>query len=196
VTAYQNEKPIFITDNSFQITETGLEYQSPMPKVPEPETLPDLSDYTKQDNEGTGNNLEKLSKLTAPFNIKPVNVIRRDSNNTIPRCIWVKTRHNINNDHDLHRAILAYISDYGLVMTSLIPHGMELQRESLQLASIDHAMWFHRPFRVDQWLLYATEPVSTSNARGLSRGSLYNYEGELIASTIQEGLIRLIKKGE
>jgi acyl-CoA thioesterase-2 len=196
VSAYQNDKPIFITDNSFQIAEPGLEYQSEMPKVAEPESLPNLSEYTPSDTEEAGDQLNKLGNLTAPFDIKPASVRNKDQELPILRCLWVKAKRTIDNDHDLHRAILAYISDYGLVTTSLIPHGLQLQRDSLQLASIDHSMWFHRPFRVDQWLLYATEPISTSNARGLSRGSLYNFQGELIASTIQEGLIRQIKKGE
>ena len=196
VTAYQYDKPIFITDNSFQIIETGLEYQSEMPDVVEPESLPELSDYNNPESEETADPLDKLSRLTAPFVIKPAASRNREQRLPIPRCMWVKTTHEITDDQDLHRAILAYISDYGLVTTSLIPHGLELQHQNLQLASIDHGMWFHRPFRVDQWLLYATEPLSTSNARGLSRGSIFNNEGELIASTIQEGLIRQIKKGE
>ena len=102
----------------------------------------------------------------------------------------------LEDDPDIHRAILAYISDYSLVATSLVPHGLEFDSDSLQLASIDHSMWFHRPFRIDEWLLYACEPVSTSNARGLSRGSFYDQNGNMIASTMQEGLIRQIKKGD
>ena len=194
VIAYQNDKPIFITDSSFQFTETGLEYQSEMPDVSDPESLPDLSEYDPSGK--AADQLSKLSRLTAPFVIKPASVRKAGQRIAIPRCLWVKTTHTIESDENLHRAILAYISDYGLVTTSLIPHGLDQQRQGLQLASIDHGMWFHRPFRVDQWMLYATEPISTSNARGLSRGSFFTYEGKLIASTIQEGLIRQIKKGE
>lgn len=94
-------------------------------------------------------------------------------------------------DGDLHRAILAYVSDYGLLSTSLRPHAATVSLERLQMASIDHAMWFHRPFRMDEWLLFEYEAVSTSNARGLSRGSIFNRQGALIASTAQEGLIRV-----
>ena len=93
----------------------------------------------------------------------------------------------------VHRAVLAYISDYGLVTTSLRPHGLNFETPGMQLASIDHGMWFHRPARVDEWLLYACEPLTTTNSRGLARGSFFARDGTLVATTVQEGLIR--KKG-
>ncbi|NNE37693.1 MAG: acyl-CoA thioesterase II, partial [Gammaproteobacteria bacterium] len=191
VTALQENRPIFITDMSFQIQETGLDYQANMPSVTDPETLIKQSDDSKSLK--FPDRLQNLVNLTAPFDLLPVPT---PGNNINIKSIWVKTKHKIGDDPDTHRALLAYISDYGLVTTALLPHMIEYDSPNMQLASIDHAMWFHRPFRVDEWLLYYCEPVSTSNARGLARGSLFDTRGLLIASTIQEGLVRQIKKGE
>lgn len=197
VTAFQDNRPIFITDMSFQIQEIGLDFQSNMPDVPQPEI-----NQNELDNGGGvkfPDRLQNLINLTAPFDLIPVSpsAINNATNNTEHlKSVWIKTRHKIDNDLDIHRALLAYISDYGLVTTSLLPHKLEYDSPAMQLASIDHAMWFHRPFRVDEWLLYTCEPISTSNARGLAQGRFYDRGGSLVASTIQEGLIRQIKKGE
>ena len=198
VIAIQQNRPIFITDASFQIEEEGLKYQPQMPEVIGPDSLISFSDYEKDGDNKISDRLHNLIKLTAPFDVKPVKTKHLKSNaknNTISTFVWIKTTHTVEDDPDIHRAILAYISDYGLVATSLVPHGLDFDSQSLQLASIDHGMWFHRPFRIDEWLLYACEPVSTSNARGLSRGSFYDQNGNMIATTMQEGLIRQIKKG-
>ncbi len=191
VTALQESRPIFITDMSFQIQETGLEYQATMLSVPTPDTLIDTSG--KNSTLKFPDRLQNLVNLTAPFDLLPVPPSGKHPN---IKSIWVRTRHTIGDDPDTHRALLAYISDYGLVTTALLPHNIEYDSPNMQLASIDHAMWFHHPFKVDEWLLYQCEPVSTSNARGLARGSLFDTNGVLIASTMQEGLIRQIKKGE
>lgn len=201
VVAYQDStgsKPIFISDISFQIEEDGLEFQSPMPLVTGPESLLSLADYPAATNGARANRLQNLVRLSAPFDLKPVVKGEYIPDETTPygRNVWLRTTHHLPDDHTLHCALLAYMSDYGLVATSLVPHSLDFGNPELQLASIDHAMWFHRPFRVDDWLLYACVPLSTSNGRGLSRGSFYDREGRLIASTIQEGLIRQIKKGE
>jgi len=197
VTAFQNNRPIFITDLSFQIQETGLEFQSSIPGVPQPELI-------RKELETHGrikfpDRLQNLVNLTAPFDLMPV--LPTDNNKETDKIqyeksVWIKTQHEIDNDPDIHRALLAYISDYGLVTTSLLPHKLEYDSPAMQLASIDHAMWFHRTFRVDEWLLYTCEPMSTSNARGLAQGRFFDREGRLVASTTQEGLIRQIKKGE
>jgi acyl-CoA thioesterase II len=196
VVAFQQNRPIFITDLSFQIPETGLEYQPVMPEIPGPESFKSLSEYDTHGLSGLADRLQKLINLSSPFDLKPVTDGDKALNTIHRKYIWIKTRHRVVDDPDIHRAILAYISDYGLVTTALVPHGLDSDSASLQLASIDHAMWFHQAFRVDEWLLYACEPVSTSNARGLARGSLYNLNGKLIASTMQEGLMRQIKKGD
>jgi acyl-CoA thioesterase II len=197
VTAFQNNRPIFITDLSFQIQESGLEFQSNMPDITQPELI-------RKELETDGrikfpDRLQNLINLTAPFDLMPVLPIENDktSDKAIHvKSVWIKTQHEIDNDPDIHRALLAYISDYGLVTTSLLPHKLEYDSPAMQLASIDHAMWFHRTFRVDEWLLYTCEPISTSNARGLAQGRFFDSDGRLVASTTQEGLIRQIKKGE
>ena len=190
VTAVQRDEPIFIATASFQITETSMEYQNRMPDVPDPDSLKSLRDYPP-----SGSAL-RLQQLSTPFDLKPVplDTTADPSGKTVMQCTWVKTTHAMPDNMDLHRAMLAYISDYGLVTTALLPHRMRLGNPDLQLASLDHGMWFHRPFCIDEWLLYVCEPITTGGARGLARGSFYNRQGALIATTIQEGLIRLIKK--
>ncbi len=191
VTAIQRDKPIFTTTASFHIAEAGLEYQHGMPDVPDPDSLTDLRDYPASEP------VHRLLQLSAPFDLKPVpgqDTVTDQTGKTARQCTWVKTTHPLSDSMDLHRAILAYISDYGLVTTALLPHRMRPVNPELQLASLDHGMWFHRPFRIDEWLLYACEPITTGGARGLARGSFYNRQGVLIATTIQEGLIRLINK--
>ena len=197
VTALQRDNPIFITITSFQITETGLEYQQPMPDVPTPDTLTDLRELAASGASGPPDRFESLLRLTTPFDIKPISnrYTGNVPDNKVPRLdAWIRTTHQLPDDMDLHRAILAYISDYGLVRTSLLPHRTWLENPALQLASLDHGMWFHRPFRMDEWLLYSCEPVTTGSARGLARGSFYNLAGQLVATTMQEGLLRLLKK--
>ncbi|MGK0297335.1 MAG: acyl-CoA thioesterase-2 [Gammaproteobacteria bacterium] len=195
VVAFQQNRPIFITDMSFQITETGMEYQPAMPIIKEPESYKSLTDYDTSGINKLSDKLQKLIKLSSPFEIKPIPPGDIPSDSSKQKFVWIKTRQKIIDDADIHRAILAYISDYGLVTTTLIPHDIDFETPTLQMASIDHGMWFHRPFKVDNWLLYAYEAISTSNSRGLAYGSIYDIQGKLIATTIQEGLIRQIKKG-
>lgn len=197
VTAFQENRPIFITDMSFQIQETGLEFQANrlIDPFPESDTIQPVSSKEIK----FPDRLQNLVNLIAPFDLIPVSAPDSEKKSNADKnlkSVWIKTRHKIDSDPDIHRALLAYISDYGLVTTSLLPHNLEYDSPNMQLASIDHAMWFHRPFRIDEWIMYKCEPVSTSNARGLARGSFFDMTGNLIASTMQEGLIRQIKKGE
>jgi len=103
---------------------------------------------------------------------------------------WMRAAHPLPDDPMLHQALLAYASDHGLLLTATLPHGLRLLRGDVQLASIDHAMWFHRPFRIDDWLLYVTDSTTAQGARALCRGAIYARDGTLVASTMQEGLIR------
>lgn len=193
VTAVQRDKPIFTATASFHIPEAGLEYQPAMPDAPDPEEVPSLRELAAAGASGPADRLAGLLKLSTPFDLKPL--VDRDSVRKVPRLdAWIRTTGRLPNDMDLHRAILAYISDYGLVRTSLLPHHTYVENPALQLASIDHGMWFHRPFRIDEWLLYSCEPVTTGDARGLARGSFYDRSGHLIATTVQEGLLRPVKK--
>jgi acyl-CoA thioesterase-2 len=156
-----------------------------------------LRDLASSGASGPVDRLDSLLRLSTPFDIKPIS--NRYSGNfsaqPVPRLdAWIRTTHRLADNPDLHRAILAYISDYGLVRTALLPHRTWLENPALQLASLDHGMWFHRPFRMDEWLLYSCEPVTTGSARGLARGSFYDQTGRLVATTMQEGLLRPVKK--
>jgi len=188
VSAIQKNKQIFIANASFQIAEAGLEYQQAMPEAPDPEQIKGLAEYNPDEIGNLSGSLHSLPKLSAPFDIRPINNMNHlDS----PRqYTWIKTTHPIDNNDVLHKALLAYLSDYGLITTALLPHGLNLHSPHLQLASIDHAIWFQHRVRVDEWLLYVCEPLCTGNARGLAKGRIYNKNGLLVATTIQEGLLR------
>jgi acyl-CoA thioesterase-2 len=107
------------------------------------------------------------------------------------RHIWLRTLDKLPDNADLHRNVLAYVSDYQLVSTATLPHGVHFAEGNVQLASLDHAMWFHRPFRVDDWLLYAMESPNASGGRGLALGRFFTRDGTLVASTAQEGVVRI-----
>ncbi|MBI2993465.1 MAG: acyl-CoA thioesterase II [Gammaproteobacteria bacterium] len=193
VVAIQHGQPIFTLAASFQRSEAGLEFQPRMPEVPAPESLPGIREYEPEETDRLPEKVRRLMRLSAPFDLRPVDTGQQRHARDVVACrrFWMKTVDRLPDDDDLHRAILAYVSDYGLLTTALQPHGLRHLDASLQMASIDHAMWFHRPFRMDAWLLCEYEAISTSNARGLARGNLYAQDGTLIATTMQEGLIRI-----
>jgi acyl-CoA thioesterase-2 len=190
VVAMQHGRPIFTLSASFQHVESGIEFQLPMPDAPDPDRLVNVSRRSADELKSAPPKFRRLVALAAPFDIR----FSRDDPETAPATrhqFWIKAVDRLPGDDDLHRAILAYVSDYGLLSTALRPHAGTVSLDRLQMASIDHAMWFHRPFRMDEWLLCEFEAVSTSNARGLARGNIFNRQGALISSTIQEGLIRM-----
>lgn len=195
VLAIQDGEQIFICSASFQKPEDGLDYQMSAPPVPPPE---DLQPYNKP----AGVELEKLPEklrrwlsIERPFDFRPVQPYNPMSPKaTEPvRQIWMRAVDRLPEDDALHRCLLAYMSDYWLLDTSTMPHGASFLRGNLIMASIDHAIWFHRPVRVDEWLLYSLDSPSSSGARGFARGSIYSRSGLLVASTAQEGLIRLVR---
>ena len=195
VVAIQHGRPIFTLSASFQHDEQGLEFHVSAPEAAPAEGLPTLDTYRPRELAHLPSKLQRLSAFSAPFDIRfAENPFRSHAGGSRHYC-WIRTVDRLPDDDGLHRAILAYVSDYGLLPTVLRPHGVSAFDESLVMASIDHAMWFHRPFRMDEWLLCEFEAISTSNARGLARGSIYDHSGRLVASTAQEGLIR-IKSGE
>lgn len=192
VVAIQHGRPIFTLSASFQIEEEGMEFGIDMPDVPGPEELISVRDYETRHLGEIPEKFQRFISLSAPFDLKPVDFDEDADNDAISprRHFWIKTADELPVEPQLHRSILAYVSDYGLLTTSLVPHGLHLLDNSLIMASIDHAMWFHRPFRMDQWLLCSCEAISTSNSRGLAKGYFFQQDGSLIASTSQEGLIR------
>ncbi len=192
VVAIQHGEQIFHMSCSFQVPEPGLEHQAPMPDVPPPESLTNFESYAEEILAELPEKVRPFFQHRRPFELRPVT--QRDYLNPKPepplRYVWLRAVDQVPSDEDrLHRCLLAYVSDYNLLETATLPHGCTFQQ--LQAASIDHAMWFHRPFRADEWLLYAVDSPSASGARGLARGSLYARDGRLVASVAQEGLMRL-----
>lgn len=187
VVAIQHGRPIFTMSASFQAPEEGLDHgmlleMPPLPKEGEHRAPP--MPIIGQRN---------MHRPHSEFQI--YEVASQDQTDPMSFQWWVKTRHALPDNQDTHRSVLAYISDFGLLTASLLPHGITTEESydttpNFIFASIDHAIWFHRPFRVDEWLLYYIRPVSSSGARGLSIGSLYDPQGTLVATTIQEGLAR------
>ncbi len=197
VVAVQHGRPIFTLSASFQLDEDGLEYGIKMPDVPAPDEITSVREYETRHMGTLPEKFQRLLTLSAPFDLKPVDFDRPLDTDTASPCrhFWIKTVDELPGERQLHRSILAYVSDYGLLTTSLVPHGLHFLDTNLIMASIDHAMWFHRPFRMDQWLLYSCEAISTGNSRGLARGYFFQQDGTLIASTSQEGLIRRLTAG-
>jgi acyl-CoA thioesterase-2 len=195
VLAIQDGEQIFICSASFQIEEQGLEYQASAPQVPPPEELQPLAKPSQAEIDKLPDKLRRWLEIERPFEFRPVqpyNPLRPIASEPV-RQIWMRAVDKLPDDDALHRCLLAYMSDYWLLDTTTMPHGSSFLRGNLIMASIDHAIWFHRPARVDDWLLYCLDSPSSSGARGFARGSLYSRSGVLVASTAQEGLIRLVQ---
>ena len=190
VVAIQHGQPILTMSASFQTVEPGLDHQSAMPDTPAPETLPDLGEINAQLVGKVPEKVQSFFRQQRPFEFRAVNPpdflnpVRR----TPEKRVWFRVTGPVPEDQALHRCLLTYVSDYHLLDTATLPHGVSFME--LQMASIDHAVWFHRDLRIDDWLLYVTESPSASGARGFARGSIYSRDGVLVASVAQEGLIR------
>lgn len=193
VRALQGDKTIFELMASFQTADEGVDHQATMPDVPGPEGLADESAALQ----GIRQILPPYfqDKSLAPRGLEFRRVAPLDLLNPAPRtggsCVWVRAKAPLPDDPALHRALLAYGSDHGFITVANEPHGLTLFRGNLRMASLDHTMWFHRDFRLDQWLLYQIESPSASGARGLCLGRFYTQDGQLVASVAQEGMIRL-----
>jgi acyl-CoA thioesterase-2 len=190
VVAAQGAAPIFTLASSFQRIETGFDHQAQMPVVPEPESLEDDQQVLLRDST-LAPGLREWVARERPFETRSVlgrGLGDRPARPAVDH-IWLKTRGDLPDDPAIHRALLAFVSDMSLLDTALLPHGKSIFSR-VQVASLDHAMWFHRPFRADTWLLYAQDSPSASGARGFNRGAIYSRDGDLVASVAQEGLIR------
>jgi acyl-CoA thioesterase-2 len=192
VTAVQHGQPIFIMAASFQIEEGGFDHQLPMPKVPAPEDLPSEAQLKELYIHRASPAVRAYWERPRPIELRPVDLRHYVSRERLDptQFVWVKAAGALPDDRHIHRAVLAYLSDMTLLDTALFAHGRVIFDQDLQVASLDHALWFHRPFRADQWLLYAEDSPSASGARGFTRGSLFSRDGKLVASVAQEGLIR------
>lgn len=190
VVAIQNGAQIFTLAASFQRQEEGFDHQAPMPSVPPPEDLEDEREVQLRDPALPPAIRDWIAR-ERPFEIR--SVISRGLGDRAPRPaidhLWLRARGALPDDPAVHRALLAFVSDMTLLDTALLPHGKSIF-SNIQVASLDHAMWFHRPFRADEWLLYAQDSPSASGARGFNRGAIYTRDGRLVASVAQEGLIR------
>jgi acyl-CoA thioesterase-2 len=193
VTAIQNGRAIFNMSLSFQVEEDGPDHQMGMPEVPGPEDLPAELSLIREAADRLPPELRDVYTRDRPVEIRPVapvDLFRPDAREPVKHA-WLRATGDMPADALLHQAVLAYASDYGLLGTALLPHAMTIQDPRLQAATLDHAIWFHRPFRADDWLLYTTDSPVAAGARGFTRGSIFTREGVLVASTAQEGLIRV-----
>lgn len=193
VIAIQHGQQIFNMAASFQIQETGLEHRVPMPDVPGPDGLPDIIDLSQAVTASLPDRVRRFLEHRRPFHVRPVGAEDGRTDKLEPvRYVWMKACDPLPDEPRLHHSMLAYISDYELLGTATLPHGGDRAiRGELQMASLDHAMWFHRDCRVDEWLLFSFDSPSASGARGLARGQVFNRDGVLVVSTAQEGLIRV-----
>jgi acyl-CoA thioesterase II len=195
VVAIQHGQQIFNMAASFQVAEGGFDHQVAMPQVPPPEELPESGGPPPELVARLPERVRRFFEQPRPFEFRTVRPIEylRPRHEAPVREIWFRAVAPIDGDEMLHRRLLAYVSDFFLLDTATLPHGTSFLRPTLVMASIDHAMWFHRPLRVDDWLLYAIDSPSASGARGFARASVFARDGRLVASAAQEGLVRMRK---
>ncbi|MBI5496313.1 MAG: acyl-CoA thioesterase II [Deltaproteobacteria bacterium] len=192
VVAIQHGRAIFNLAASFQKPEEGLEHQDLMPEVPPPEAVPTEQERLAAHAQKLPEPIRERALAARPFEMRAV----EDDDPVQPasqpprRAVWLRTTHQLPDDPGVHHALLAYASDYSFLTTSLRPHGVNWLTPGMQVASLDHVMWFHPPFRADEWLLHVMESPRATGARGLVRGRVFSRDGRLVATTAQEGLIR------
>jgi acyl-CoA thioesterase-2 len=192
VVAIQHGEQIFNMAASFQVVEEGLDHQIEMPQVPPPESLSDQTSLPPEVGRHLPERLRQFFAQPRPFVFRVANA---GAGNEPMRQVWFKAVGRLPDDERLHRNLLAYASDFFLLGTSMLPHRTSEFEGKLIMASLDHAMWFHRSLRVDDWLLYAMESPSASGARGFAQAGIFSRDGRLVATTAQEGLVR-IKRGK
>lgn len=192
VVAIQHGKAIFSLSASFQVDEPGLDHQIDMPDIPPPESLIGEADLKERFLKNAPDNVRRYWERERPIEMRPVSLEHYISREKLApvQNIWVRANGTVPPDRRIQAAILAYLSDMTLLDTALFAHGMSVFSSKIQAASLDHSMWFHRPYAMDDWMLYAQDSPSATGARGLTRGGLYTRDGILIASVAQEGLIR------
>ncbi len=194
--AIQHGRPIFALTGSFHAPEPGLDHALEMPDVPDPETLVGLDTIGQTASRMTPATLQRYFTQDQPIEVRPVDIGRyfiRSERRPLPHVqnIWMRASARLPDDPAIHQAMLAYMSDMTLLDTVMVRHQRTVFDPDVMAASLDHALWFHRPFRADEWLLYSQLSPSAQGGRGLSRGSFFTRDGRLVASAIQEGLLRL-----
>ena len=198
VVAIQHGRPIFNLAASFQVEEPGVEHQARMSDVPGPDGLKDFSDISDEQLEKLPEKMRRFLTAKRPFEIRPVTPISFLEPRKLPpvKQVWFRAVDTLPDELALHQNLLAYVSDYELLGTSTLPHGLPFGQGKVIMASLDHALWFHRRVRVDEWLLYAMDSPNAGGARGFARGQVFTESGELVASTAQEGLVRVVEKAK
>ncbi|MCY9842859.1 acyl-CoA thioesterase II [Vibrio caribbeanicus] len=192
VKAIQNGRPIFYLTASYHGEAPGFEHQNAMPQVPGPENLASETELAA----GIANLLpEQLKHIICsekPIETRPVVVVNPMQPEKVEpkQYLWIKANGAMPDNHLIHQYLLGYASDWGFLITALHPHGVSLMTPKFQVATIDHSIWYHRPFKMDDWLLYAIESPTANNSRGLVRGEIFDRQGNLVASAIQEGVMR------
>lgn len=192
VVAIQHGHAIFSLSASFHADEPGLAHQATMPEVPAPEELPAEADLRERILPMMPDPVRRYYERERPIELRPVE-FSRYLGKKIPEAkfnVWIRTTGRLPDDPVLHQCVLAYASDVTLLDSALIPHGRTVFEKEIMAASLDHALWFHRPFRADDWLLYAQDTPNLQGARGLGRGLIFTRDGTLVASVVQEGLLR------
>jgi len=195
VTAIQHGQAIFNLSASFHVEEPGVQHQPTMPDVPGPEELKSELELIRDVAERIPTDHRAAILQERPIDFRPVaplDFFKPEPREPV-RHVWFRALGALPNDQLTHQAVLAYASDYGLLVTALQPHGIAFRTPGLQLASLDHSLWMHRPFRADEWLLYSVDSPIATGARGFVRGQIFARSGELVASVAQEGLMRLKK---
>lgn len=198
VTAIQHGRVIFFCAASFQAEEDGAEHQLSMPEVPQPEDIAPAPAVPAEVMGALPPKVQRWLSRRGPFEFR--HVYPRDELNPPKRPpfqqVWFRLSEPVGDSPELHRALLAYASDFQLLGTATYPHGISYYQPNVQMASLDHALWFHRPFRADDWLLYSIDSPSAGSSRGLARGQIFDRQGRLVASSAQEGLIRVVPDAE
>src|SRR5476651_662978 len=192
VTARQHGHPIFSMLASFHTDEPGLDHQAKMPDVPGPDTLPSEAEVREKILPTMPDPVRRYHERERPIELRPVEFERyrgkKFSDGKFH--VWIKATGRLPDDPAIHRCVLAYTSDMGLLDTALVPHGRTLFEKEFMAASLDHALWLHRPFRADEWLLFAQDSPNLHGSRGFARGLIFTRDGTLVASVAQEGLVR------
>jgi acyl-CoA thioesterase-2 len=193
IVAIQHGRAIFNMAASFQAPEEGAEHQADMPDVPGPADLPRELELVRAVEDQIPEKVRSFYTRERPIEFRPVDPVDPFAPAAKPPAhhVWFRARGVLPDDRLTHRSVLAYASDYGLLSTALRPHGLSFVQPDLQLASLDHALWVHRPVRADDWLLYAMDSPSAAGARGFARGQIFAADGTLVASVAQEGLMRV-----
>lgn len=198
ITASQNGKAILIMMASFQHPEEGFEHQDAMPDVKGPEGLVSQLELSRMFKDKFPESVRDIYTADKPIEMRaidPINIFAPKKQDPI-KYVWMKADAPIGADSMVHAHVLTYATDFNLIGTSLMPHGVSFTQRDMQVASLDHAIWFHRAIKFDDWLLYALDSPSASSGRGFCRGQIFNQQGDLVASVAQEGLIRKVELAE